>query len=962
MHSEKTVKSKLTPNSWTSVKLVNTRRAFICLVFLWVVFASCAPKHPVPFSSVDVPADPALVHGVLPNGFQYVLMENHTPKDRVNIHLNVFAGSVHETDEQQGIAHFLEHMLFNGTEHFKPGELVRYFQSIGMDFGADANASTSFFHTVYDLSLPGGDQDHLADALLVVGDYAGGALLLEDEIEKERGIILAEKQERDSVSYQTFKKSFAFELPGSVLTKRFPIGIVPVIQAADKDLLKQYYDAWYRPDNMVLVMVGDMDVQMAQALIQDRFKSLYPRSSGTPPDPSEIQWKPHKGIKPFYYHEPEASKTQITIERVVYTDNAYQTLDSLKQDLVKHLADTILQNRLSRMIRQQTADFSSASVYSGTFLQHLSMAAITADCKPEDWEKSLVQLEKILRQALESGFTQNELDQVTADYISQLDAGVKQADTRKTARIARSLLQSIQDRKLFLSPQQKKDLLVPFIEQLPLEEVNQGFKDSWKSDHRLVLVTGNAQIASAAPEEKIFKIFGESQQQPANLFHPMASRTFPYLPVPEKPAQVTLHQKNVNDLGITQIDLDNNIRLNLKQTGFQEGQFLFKVVFGSGRACQPPAIPGISDIGQQTIRLSGLAGMDPDQLKQALAGRDVSIAFSVGESFFSLEGAADPEEAALVFQLIYAYLADPGFRSESLALAKIRYRQMFDVLKRTPDGVMRIYGNRFLAKGNPLFGMAHPDEVDQISLMDIRSWLLPHFANDPLEISIVGDFEPDLVISQALKYLGGFGARKKAQPGCSPGPVEFPKGQQLHLTLDTKIENGMVRMAFLTDDFWDIQQTRGLSILAKVVSERLRKTVREKLGAAYSPYVFNQPSMAHVGYGTLQMVVPVSRDNADPVAQTMQDIVKDIVENGVAPKEVNLALRPVLSQIKDLVKTNPYWLHSVLADSWNHPEKLHWAETILDGYASINVDVLTGLAKKYLDLNTAARILIQPEN
>jgi len=941
---------------------VKKQHGFICLVLLWFAVASCSPKHPVPFSSGDAPSDPALVHGVLPNGFQYVLMENNTPKDRVNIHLNVFAGSVHETDEQQGIAHFLEHMLFNGTQHFKPGELVAYFQSIGMDFGADVNASTSFFHTKYDISLPSGDKEHLADALLVMVDYAKGALLLEDEVDKERGIILAEKQERDSVSYRTFKKKFAFELPGSLLTKRFPIGIAPVIQGADKDLLKQFYDAWYRPDNMVLVMVGDMDIQMAQDLIQDRFTALCPRSSGTPPEPSDIKWTPHKGIKPFYLHEPEASKTQITIERITYTDSENQTLDNLKQELVTHLADTILQNRLSRMIRQQTADFSAASVYSGTFLQHISMAAITADSKPEDWETSLVQLEKMLRQALVSGFTQQELDQVTADFISQLDAGVKQADTRKTARIARSLLQSVQDRKLFLSPQQKKDLLLPFIEQLSLDQVNQGFKDSWKSGHRLVLVTGNAQIASAAPQQTIYNIFMESRQQPANLFIPAAARDFPYLPVPTKPARITRHQKNVNALGIVQIDLDNHIRLNLKQTDFQEGQFLFKVVFGKGRACQPPDIPGLSDISQQTIRLSGLAGMDPDQLKQALAGRDVSIDFSVGESFFSLEGRADPEEAALVFQLIYAHLADPGFRSEGLALAKTQYRQMYDALKRTPNGVMRIHGNRFLAEGNPLFGMAHPDAVDQITLRDVRSWLLPHFANDALEISIVGDFESDTVISHALAHLGGFTARNNTQPGCFPDPVAFPKGEQLHLTLDTKIEKGMVRMAFLTDDFWDIQQTRGLSILSKVVSERLRKIVREKLGATYSPYVYNQPSMVHDGYGILQMVVPVSRDNFALVEQTMQDIVTDIAADGVAPKEVELALNPVLSQIKDLVKTNPYWLNSVVADSMNHPEKLHWAKTILDGYASINVDVLTGLAKKYLDLNTAALIRIQPKS
>ncbi|MFO7912178.1 MAG: insulinase family protein [Desulfotignum sp.] len=810
--------------------------SFILLVLIWVAFVSCAPKHPLPFASRNLPADPALVHGVLPNGFQYVLLQNHTPKDRVSIHLNVFAGSVHETDEQQGIAHFLEHMLFNGTQHFQPGELVTYFQSIGMDFGADVNASTSFFHTVYDLSLPKGDQAHLEDALLVIADYAQGALLLEDEIEKERGIILAEKQERDSVSYQTFKQNFAFELPGSILPKRFPIGIVPVIQAADRDVIKNFYDAWYRPDNMVLVMVGDMDIPTAQALIQKRFASFFPRASGKSPAPSDIQWIPHKGLKPFYFYEPEAAETKVTIERIAYTDAVFETTKQLKQDLVRKIADTIFQNRLSHLISQQTAGFSSASAYSGTFLHHLSIAAVTADCQPENWQTTLVQLEKMLRQALESGFTQQELDRAKAVFISKLDADVKQADTRKTARLAHSLLQSIQDKKMFLSPDQRKELLLPHMEKLSLDQVNQAFKDSWQADHRLVLVTGNAQIGSRpsfSSEDSIRKIFVESRREPADLFVPVVSQKFPYLPMPDTPARITHQQKNENNLGITMIDLDNNIRLNLKQTDFQRGKFLFKAVFGNGRVCQPKDIPGLAHISQQTVRLSGLGVMDLDQLKQALAGRDVDISFTVGESYFSLEGTADPLEIKLVFQLIYAYLADPGFRPEALDLAKTRYRQKYDTLKRTPEGIMRIHGNRFLAKQNPLFGMAPPDAVDQITLEDIQSWLSPYFMENGLEISFAGDFDPDAAIFHARTVMEGREPKKNGPPACTREPVKFPKGEQLDLTLDTKIENGVVRMAFLTDDFWDIEQTRQLSILSRVVSDRLRKIIREKLGEVY---------------------------------------------------------------------------------------------------------------------------------
>lgn len=616
------------------------------------------------------------------------------------------------------------------------------------------------------------------------------------------------------------------------------------------------------------------------------------------------------------------------------------------------------------MISQQTAGFSSASAYSGTFLHHISIAALTADCTPENWEITLVQLEKILRQALESGFTQKELDFAKAVFISKLEADVKQADTRKTARLARSLLQSIQDKKLFLSPGQRKDLLLPHMEKLSLDQVNQAFKDSWQADHRLVMVTGNAQIGSRpsfSAEDRISKTFVESRREPADLFVPVVSQKFPYLPMTDTPAQITHQQKNENNLDITRVDLDNNIRLTLKQTDFQKGKFLFKVVFGKGRACQPLDMPGLAHISQQTVRLSGLGAMDLDQLKQALAGRNVDISFTVGESYFSLEGTADPEEIKLVFQLIYAHLADPGFRPEALDLAKTRYRQMYDTLKRTPDGIMRIHGNRFLAKNNPLFGMAHPDEVDQIRLKDIQSWLSPCFFGNGLEISIAGDFDPDAAIFHARTVMGGRDPKNNGPPACIREPIQFPKGEQLDLTLDTKIEKGVVRMAFLTDDFWDIQQTRQLSILSRVVSDRLRKIIREKLGEVYSAYVFNQPSMVHEGYGIMQMVVPVSWKNKELVEHTMKDIVKDIVMNGITHEEVELALNPVLSQLADLRQTNTYWLNSVMADSKNHPEKLQWAKNIVAGYASINADDLDELANKYLDLHTAALIRIMPE-
>jgi zinc protease len=938
----------------------------MCLVWAFLIGAGFWPGscgHALPVSVDQVLKDPAVVHGTLPNGFQYVLMKNTTPKDRVSIYLNIFAGSAHETDEERGLAHFLEHMLFNGTEHFSPGELVTYFQSIGMDFGADVNASTSFFHTVYDLSLPKGDQPHIEDALRVLKDYAQGALLLEEEIDRERGIILAEKQERDSVSYRTFKKTFEFELPGSILPQRMPIGKEPVIEAADQKRLRQFYDRWYRPDNMVLIMVGDMDIPLVEQWVTNGFQTLASRVSESLYAPKGIPWEPHEGIKPFYHHEPEAGNTRITIEQIEYTDFSFETEETLKQHVTRSLAHTMFQNRFSQMIQDGRVDFSSASAYSGRFLNYVSSTAVTATCDPENWEASLTQLEKLLRQAVETGFTREELDRVKADFLSRLESEVRQADTRQTPDLARSLRDAVQDKKWFLSPTQARDMLTPHVQDLTLEAVNAAFRASWDADHRLVLVTGNAEISvePTSAQNTILKVYQDSSRQTADLFKAPEAKTFPYLPVPDVPAAIEAEQEDVKHLGITQIDFDNQIRLNLKPTDFQQGRFLFKVTFGHGRSCEPRDKPGIAFISEQTLHLSGLGRMTLDQLNTALAGRDLSMEFSVEDTCFSLSGSADPWETERVFQLIQAFLTDPGFRPESLDLAKNRYRQMYESLKQTPDGIMRILGDRFLAGENTWFGMPHPDEVDRLTLADIQSWLAPYFHQGGFEMSVVGDFDTQEVISHARTLLAGFSAPERAVVcPVDPDPVQFPEGELLSLTLDTKIDKGMVRIAFPTDDYWDVDLSRGLSLLSRVLSEHLRKTIREKLGAAYGPYVYNHPSRVHEGYGVLQMVVPVSRENTEEVTRTLHGIVADVLEKGVSEHETELALTPVLKQLEVLRQTNEYWLNSVMAESKTHPMKLDWANTILTGYAGLTHEDMTALAEKYLNPEKSAEIRILP--
>ncbi|MBU8847985.1 MAG: insulinase family protein [Desulfobacterales bacterium] len=940
----------------------NSTIAFRVAVLGLLLLFSCAPKHPIIIFNNGIQADPAVVYGILPNGFQYILMENSIPEGRVNIHLNVFAGSMHETNEQQGVAHYLEHMLFNGSEHFKPGELIQYFQSIGMDFGADANARTSFFNTIYDLSLPDADQKHMDEAFVVIQDYAEGALLLEAEVDRERGIILAEKRQRDSVSYRTFKKSLKFELPDSLFNQRFPIGTDDVIKKADRKLLKAYYDQWYRPDNMVLIAVGDFDVKTVQPMIIQRFSRLKPRTF-FPKNPLPISWKEHQGIKTFYHYEPEAGSTDITIETISRIPFETQTLDTIKKRTLNNMANSMMQNRLSRMVTKQTADFSESSVFSGSFLHHISLSAISATCEPDKWEKGLHQIENALRQGLEYGFTKKELDRVKADFISFLEKELSQAESRKSPDLSRKILSTINKKGLFLSPEQRKDFLGPYIESVSLQDVHEALKESWAKDHRLVLVTGNADINAKEPEAAILDVYQKSFINKVSRYEGFESKKFPYLELPSAKAGIKTRENNVKNLGITTIDFHNNVRLNLKKTDYKQNEFQFKVCFGEGKKSEPVSKPGLAFVSEGVFRASGLGNLDMDQLEEALAGHKVNIEFGINENYFSLSGSGDPKEAELIFQLIYHYFNDPGYRDEALNLTKIRYKQRYDNLIRTPEGIMQIKGELFLAGNDSRFGLPGPETINHYTLNDIQNWLTPYFQNSTVEVSVAGDFDLENMISIASKYMGTFKKRKKVSKELNkPGKIYFPEGEQVELKIETKINTGVVRVAFPTDDFWDIMQTRRLSILSRIFSERLRIIIREELGETYSPYVYNNPSRSFKDYGIMHVVVNVKPESHKFIYHKIKEIIYSLNTKGISKKETNLALKPVLSHLKVIRKTNSYWLNSVMANSLTYPQKFDWANNMVTGYNTITNDDLMLLVKKYLNIDASALIVIKSEN
>ncbi len=913
-----------------------------------------------PHERSDLDPDPTVIYDALDNGFRYILMKNPHPERRSRMHLFVQAGSMHEYDSEKGAAHFLEHLLFCGSENFEPGELVKYFQSIGMQFGPDANAHTAFYRTVYDIDLPESDPESLQKGLLVMRDYAAGALILESEVDRERLVVLSEKRTRDSAGFRTFEKEFAFELPDALLSKRLPIGDETVLTGADRELLKSFYDAWYRPERMILILVGDIDTQIASELIKQRFSSIAPRAPGRAyPDPGVIE---HSGINCFYHYEPEAGNTSISIEVVSRKIVPPDTLQTQRQNLVASMADQIVSNRLAEMIENPQTPFTQASIDSGNYLQYLKVAEISADCAPEKWEKTLSALEQTLRQALEYGFTAFEIDIVKKNFIAQLERAEMASSTRDSKDITSQIIHSLDNGRVFQSPQQRKSMLMPMIEAITAKELHDSLAANWEPDHRLILVSGNLKLIGqeVTPENQILNIHAESTRLPVEKPLEKEIIRFPYLPIPEKKGNIRIREE-IADLGIVRVEFDNGVYLNIKKTDFKANQILASFAFGNGKSSEPQVKPGLAMLTQQVINLSGLGKITRDELQKTLAGKNTSVSFQVEEDHFVFSGQTIPDETPLLFQLVQAYLADPGFREDAYSLALNQFQQEYMSLMNSIEGGMPLKGARFLGGGDSRFGLTEYEKLRSVSLNDIRQWTQPELAGAPLEISIVGDVDVEATIGIAATYMGTLPDRRQAvTPDASRLP-KFPAGESLTIPMPTKIEKGIVDVAFPTGDFWEIRRNRRLSILSEILNDRMRIRIRDEMGAAYSLDAYNAPSRAYAGYGALHAVVSNSPKNSDTVIKAVKEIVDDLVQNGIRPEEFDRALKPTLEQIKELVKTNPYWLNSVLKGSTRHPEQLDFSRSFQADYAAITVDEVYELAKEYLKNQSAAVVVIEPE-
>lgn len=936
-------------------------RRLVPLAFAFVVFVRLASAASIPFpqESSDLAMDPAALHGTLPNGLRYVVRANKEPRDRVSLRLLVEAGAVHEQEDQQGLAHFLEHMAFNGSTHYPPDTLIKFFQRMGMNFGGDTNASTWYTRTLYLLELPDTKGATVTEGLKVFRDYADGLLLQAGEIDKERGIILSEKRTRDSVDERTRLATDQFLLRGTMFAKRDVIGTDDVLKQAGRERFADFYDTWYRPELMSLVIVGDIDPPAIVRELTEAFTSVRARAPARPqPDLGRIH--AFSGTQAFYHYEAEAPDTGVTIATLVpYTKEPDTGANRVKQ-LPRMIAHAILNRRLSILAKKEGAPFKGGRTGAYEAYGFYRQSVISLRCKAGQWTDALGVADQELRRALEHGFQKPELQEVVANVRNSLEQAVKTASTRRSDGIADEIAESLLERDVWTTPEADLALYAPALAKITVEDCVAALRDTWSPAHRLVMITGNAKVADGDQAlAAITTAFEKSRALAVKAPEAVKEATWAYTSfgAPGKIAKTD----TVADLGITLLQFENGVRLNLKKTDFEANSIGINVRLGHGQLGEPRGLPGLSSYANQTLSAGGLGRHSADDLRQILAGRTVGTNIGVGSDAFVLNGGTNREDLLLTLQLLTARITDPGYRPEAARQAKKAIEDRYLSYAHTTSGPFTLEVARLLANGDARFGLPAKEEMLKRNLDEVKAWLAPELAAGPIEVAIVGDIDVDATIAAVARTLGALPARKERTLTPDSRPVSFPAEPFTRsYEVDTEIPKGVIAVYWPTTDGRDVRRARRLNLLGEVFNDRLRQKVREELGDAYNPWVGSTASDLFAGYGYLQSNVTIDPPRARQVADIIVQIAADLAAKGVTDEELERAKKPVLTSLRESSRTNSYWLGSVLARAQTRPEVLEWCRTRYADNESITATELSELASRYLGGARASRATAIP--
>ena len=922
------------------------------------------PAHsvrPWEHETSDIPVDPRLHFGHLENGMRYAWANNSEPNDRIYLRMHVDAGSFAETEAELGMAHFLEHMAFNGSEHFEAGTLIEWFQENGMSFGADTNAHTTFSETVYKLDLPGRDEETIREGLQVLRDFAGGLLLADEEVQNEKGVIDGEERERDSAQYRVFARRMAEQYGGTRYAERIPIGTKEVRDTFDEELVRAFYERWYRPENITLVVVGDLRELDPEALITETFGDF--SGPGTPVAPEPDRGRPAGGEIFYVITEPEIPVAVITVAELKPFVHRPDTVARRRAELPLEVAREMLNLRFGEAVKKKGTPYLEASVSAAGGMQVFEGSQLTLVGAPDQWAEALTGALLELRSALQFGFQQAELNEVRAELSRRLDERVERQATATSNRLFGPLLRAVEEGGVPSDAATDRDILRPALGALTVEACREAFLADWEGGELCINALGFIDLEDPAAE--LAAVHSAAFEIEIEAPEVVEAIPFAYRSHPDRAGEVA-NRRMVEEFGLLQVAFENGVRLNIKKTDFQERQIVMRARLGDGELALDQRGLIVAEIGADAFQGGGLEAHSADDLRRLLAGKQVGVAVSVEPDHFRFEGMTTAEDLALQLELLCATLRHPGYRPDSLRVINQQLPLIFEQFRHTFDGPLLFEFLPEVLLGNPrakILGLDHSRTLEELQAIDmeaIREVFTPAFAGAPLEVTIIGDLDVEETIQLAARTLGRLPGRRGEHEAKPPvEPAHIAAGVHLASQIETQDARAQVMILFPAADGSETPRRRNTYFLGRIVDDRLRRKVREELGAAYSPMAGSEASRLFPGLGVVMIQAMGEPSQVEALVEACKSVAADLAENGVTQEEVTRLAEPLLNMLRDARRTNVYWV-DVLDECQRTPTILEELRDVVEFYETLDAEALSEVAASCLDPERASVLVVTP--
>lgn len=926
--------------------------------------AVAAPAAPAPavdttpwlYQGSDIPQDAAWSFGTLPNGLRYAVRKNGVPPGQVSIRVRVDAGSLNERDDERGFAHMIEHLSFRGSEYVPDGEAKRVWQRFGASFGSDTNAQTTPTQTVYKLDLPAATEAGLDESLKILSGMIEKPTLTAAALNAERPVVLAEQREQPGPQVRIGDAIRGLFFAGQPLADRSPIGTVKTLEAATAEGVAGFHSRWYRPENTVVIISGDMDPALFGRLVVKHFADW--KAAGTPaPTPDFGKPDPSKPVSAATVEPGIPPIVQMAVLRPwEYRDdtilfNQKRMVDTLAALLINRRLETRARAGGSFLQANVTLDDISRSA-NGTFVSIVPVG--------DAWEPALKDVRAVIADATTTLPTQAEIDREYADLDTALRTQVETARVEAGARQADDMVQALDIRETVASPEgsymiltdaKKKGMFTPAAIQASTKRIFEG------TATRAII---NTRVADPGIAAKLATALKADVTGLAGTRRTQGAVDFSKLPALGAPATVVSREK-VGDIGVEKVVFSNGVRLLLFANPSETGRVYVRARFGTGYNALPAKGNAPAWAGDLALVQGGIGTLDQGDLDQLSAGRRIGLDFGIESDAFALAAMTSPADVGDQLRLMAAKLTNPGWDPAPVARARAVAMAATAGQDASPDSVLQRDLEGLLHDGDARWATPTPKQIQALTPQAFRKLWEPILASGPIEVSVFGDVKADETIAMVARTFGAMPARKAAS--ADGPPIRFPAHNTTPVVRTHKGPDNQAAavIAWPTGGGIDgIKDSRRLDVLAQVFSDRLFERLRSEAGASYSPSVASQWPIGLDGGGRLIAVGQVAPEKVDFFYRMAREIAADLVARPLADDELKRIMRPMGQQILRASTGNQFWMGQLAGAAYD-PRRVAATETIAQDFVSITPEQLQATAAKYLKPTTDWTMTVLPE-